>query len=73
MILYTTPTCGPCRTLKAAMVTEGLDAGVVIKDNPADFPPEVKAVPTLKVSEDQFITGMQYILSHLRHKKESAI
>ena len=70
MKLFTTPTCAPCKALKQVLQAEGLDAGLTIEQVVEEFPKEVRGVPTLQTDDGQFITGLQYILSHLRHKKE---
>ncbi|QFS87609.1 MULTISPECIES: hypothetical protein [unclassified Marinobacter] len=70
MKLFTTQTCSPCKALKLALHAEDLMGNLELVDDVEQFPKEVRSVPTLGLPDGQYITGMQFILSHLRHRKE---
>lgn len=68
MKLYTTPSCGPCKRVKALIAAEGYD--VTIIDSFSKFPPDIRSVPTLEV-DGKYIVGDTPIIKKLKEENES--
>lgn len=60
--LYTSPTCGPCKLIKLAIADKYNGDDIVIVDiSKEEFPPYIRAIPTLVTEDGKRYTGMKPI------------
>lgn len=67
MKLYSQPSCGPCKRVKALILANGWDVEIITEQD--RFPPGLRSVPTLEV-DGELIVGDTPIIKKLKESFE---